>query len=496
MSSTGYQHASKRLSASSSIYSSDTMGPASSRRLGAPRSTAHTSGHDNESSKTQLFTSTQRCSPVRPVKAKTPTKVQTIPGRERLLPQSVLPDRLPPCINAYRSSTLDSSHFIIGGQRDKPLYIVSLHGRRCKEESSVALYSACGSGPDEPISTAGYMARPLNTPGDDSEAGVSTRYVPESTENGSGDNDDSDDDPSQRERPPICVPGSHKWNSSQETIMSSTDTDINTSSQPQSRRTSPPVSQDERASMRAANDYITLPRLPWAPESTTMAREQLYRDHNSGKSAWYRFSIETSPCGQREEFEWRKSSGEPVRLLGGSCLGGWKLVRIGTFDKAGRSLRHLQDGIEHFPAYDQFGSTKSGSAPVAQPASKSGSSAHVAEKHISSDTATSLDNNSACECDKDDDTDDNAGGPSATSFTCTDGNEVVAAWARSSKRRHLMSCCTNTKRFRFGFYGTGATGILGERFALMALMSALRIWDVERKSKTRAACRRLTRRCE
>lgn len=467
------------------------MAPASSRRLAASRSTTHPSGHADENSKTQ-FPSTQRRAPVRSVKTKTPTKVQTIPGRERLLPQSVLPDRLPPCINAYRSSTLDSSHFIIGGQRDKPLYIVSLHGRRCKEESSIALYSACSSGTAEPISTAGYMARPLNTPRHDSEGGVSTQYIPESTEDGYRDDDDV---LNQGNRLPVCALGSHKWNSSRETIIGSTDTDINTSSHPRSRRSSQPASQDEKASMRAANDYITLPRLPWTPESTTMAREQLYRDHNSGKSAWYRFSIETSPCGRREEFEWRKSSGEPVRRLGGSCFGGWKLVRIGAFDKNGRSLRHLQDGIEHFLAYDQVGRTRPGSALAAQAASKSGSSAHLADKHIFLDTAISLSSNGTCECDRDDD-DENASKPSARSFTCTDGDEVVAAWARSSKRQHLMSCCTNTKRFRFGFYGTGVTGILGERFALMALMSALRIWDVERKSKTRVACRRLTRSCE
>lgn len=55
-----------------------------------------------------------------------------------------------------------------------------------------------------------------------------------------------------------------------------------------------------------------------------------------------------------------------------------------------------------------------------------------------------------------------------------DGNEVVAVAAN-----YTMSM---SKSFCFAFVGSGATGVLGERWAVMAVITALGIWDKERKS--------------
>ena len=57
--------------------------------------------------------------------------------------------------------------------------------------------------------------------------------------------------------------------------------------------------------------------------------------------------------------------------------------------------------------------------------------------------------------------------------------EVVAAWANSS-----MSI---TKQLQFHFLGSGANGILGERWAVMTVITALRMWDMERRKRRSAA---------
>ncbi|KAI0126099.1 hypothetical protein BJ170DRAFT_633806 [Xylariales sp. AK1849] len=54
----------------------------------------------------------------------------------------------------------------------------------------------------------------------------------------------------------------------------------------------------------------------------------------------------------------------------------------------------------------------------------------------------------------------------------SDGKEVVAVWAR-------YSGWSLTKAFKFQFLGSGATGEMGERWAVMAVITALRIWYLE-----------------
>ncbi|KAI1418188.1 hypothetical protein F5Y13DRAFT_150789 [Hypoxylon sp. FL1857] len=61
----------------------------------------------------------------------------------------------------------------------------------------------------------------------------------------------------------------------------------------------------------------------------------------------------------------------------------------------------------------------------------------------------------------------------------SDGKEVVAVWAWAS--------ASLTKNLKFKFIGTGASGVLGERWAIMAVASALRIWDRERRQRNQAA---------
>lgn len=57
----------------------------------------------------------------------------------------------------------------------------------------------------------------------------------------------------------------------------------------------------------------------------------------------------------------------------------------------------------------------------------------------------------------------------------SDGKEVVAVWAATTGRLH--------KGFRFQFLGTGANGSLGQRWATMAVISALRCWNRERRAQ-------------
>ncbi|KAI2466832.1 hypothetical protein F4781DRAFT_444825 [Annulohypoxylon bovei var. microspora] len=120
----------------------------------------------------------------------------------------------------------------------------------------------------------------------------------------------------------------------------------------------------------------------------------------------YTFSIRTGvgAAARREPFEWRHSSGDAVRALGGRGSG-WKLCRLATEAPAGVA----------------------GGAFV-------------------------------------------LGGERAG-----DGKEVVAVWAWSSG--------SLTKTLKFQFLGSGANGVLGERWALMAVMTALKIWDIERRAR-------------
>ncbi|KAI1506600.1 hypothetical protein F5X99DRAFT_423231 [Biscogniauxia marginata] len=72
-----------------------------------------------------------------------------------------------------------------------------------------------------------------------------------------------------------------------------------------------------------------------------------------------------------------------------------------------------------------------------------------------------------------------AGAGAGSAKSSTDGREVVAVWAWPS-----MSL---SKALKFRFLGAGATGALGERWAVAAVITALRIWDRERRARNSGA---------
>ena len=63
--------------------------------------------------------------------------------------------------------------------------------------------------------------------------------------------------------------------------------------------------------------------------------------------------------------------------------------------------------------------------------------------------------------------------------TTSDGKEIVAVFSDNYEAR-------NTRLVRFRFLGTGAAGHLGPRFAVMAVMTALRIWNERRPYQKKA----------
>lgn len=60
-------------------------------------------------------------------------------------------------------------------------------------------------------------------------------------------------------------------------------------------------------------------------------------------------------------------------------------------------------------------------------------------------------------------------------YTTSDGKEVVAVWSNA-----LFS---HSKMIRFKFTESGSSGVLGERWAVMAVATMLMIWEIERRTK-------------
>ncbi|KAI5925849.1 hypothetical protein F4810DRAFT_658515 [Camillea tinctor] len=58
----------------------------------------------------------------------------------------------------------------------------------------------------------------------------------------------------------------------------------------------------------------------------------------------------------------------------------------------------------------------------------------------------------------------------------SDGKEVVAVWTHNAS-------WSMKKAFKFQFIGSGATGVLGDRWAAAVLVSAIRMWWVETQSR-------------
>ncbi|KAI0401371.1 hypothetical protein F4802DRAFT_618957 [Xylaria palmicola] len=131
--------------------------------------------------------------------------------------------------------------------------------------------------------------------------------------------------------------------------------------------------------------------------------------------------------GRRESFEWRHSSGVEVEALGGRHSG-WKLVRL----------------------VNTTGATTT--------TTTSGKNNKTKARAKNSDRASA--------------TDDHNNAPSSG------GREVVAVWAAGPG---LFA----PEVLRFRFLGAGANGSLGERWAVMAVASALAVWHRDRRARLR-----------
>jgi hypothetical protein len=148
---------------------------------------------------------------------------------------------------------------------------------------------------------------------------------------------------------------------------------------------------------------VELPPVPGS--GAPLAREAVVPvGSHGGLGTGYSFTIEVGPGGNgpRESFEWRRSSGDAVAVLGGHHYG-WKLVRLSNGPPGG------------------------GNVPFAP------------------------------------------GG-----FRDSQGNEVVAAWTMGSGR-------SLTKVAHFRFMGTGLTGLLGERWAIMVVITGLALFQRDRR---------------
>lgn len=150
----------------------------------------------------------------------------------------------------------------------------------------------------------------------------------------------------------------------------------------------------------------------------TSVAETLRREPR--KSKWW-FALPIGPNGELETFEWRRSRGSEVKQLNASWRG-WKLVR------KGRTSSH-----DHQAAVDQFSKQDDDSLP-----------------------RYSIDDEKS---------------DSGSAMEDTAGEEIVAVWAKSGTWTSLHDIG------EFAFHGSGASGELGQRFAIMAVMTALSIWQ-------------------
>lgn len=141
----------------------------------------------------------------------------------------------------------------------------------------------------------------------------------------------------------------------------------------------------------------------------------------SRKNKWT-FAIPVGVDGEVETFEWRRSRGSEIKQLGASWRG-WKLVRMGA------SGREQHDATEYHEKDDES---------LPRYSSED-------EKHGRTDSVHAIEESGE--------------------------GEIVAVWAKSG-------CWTSLHDVgEFAFHGSGASGELGQRFAVMAVMTALCIWQ-------------------
>ena len=148
----------------------------------------------------------------------------------------------------------------------------------------------------------------------------------------------------------------------------------------------------------------------------TSVAETLRREPR--KSKWW-FALPIGPNGELETFEWRRSRGSEVKQLNASWRG-WKLVRKGR----------------------------------------------TTHEHQNIDQCSKQDDDSLPRYSIDDEKSD-----SGSAVEESAGEEIVAVWAKTGTWTSLHDIG------EFAFHGSGASGELGQRFAIMAVMTALSIWQ-------------------
>lgn len=141
----------------------------------------------------------------------------------------------------------------------------------------------------------------------------------------------------------------------------------------------------------------------------------------SRKNKWT-FALPVGIDGEVEVFEWRRSRGSEIKQLGASWRG-WKLVRMGSSSRGQHEAAQFHEkDDESLPRYSSED-----------------------EKHGRADSAHGIEESGE--------------------------DEIVAVWAKTG-------CWTSLHDVgEFAFLGSGASGELGQRFAVMAVMTALCIWQ-------------------
>lgn len=139
------------------------------------------------------------------------------------------------------------------------------------------------------------------------------------------------------------------------------------------------------------------------------------------KNKWW-FALPVGIDGEVETFEWRRSRGSEIKQLGASWRG-WKLVRMGSSSRGQHDAAQYQDADDDsLPRYSSED-----------------------EKHERADSAVASEESGE--------------------------DEIVAVWAKTGTWTSLHDVG------EFAFLGSGASGELGQRFAVMAIMTALCIWQ-------------------
>ncbi|KAI0112147.1 hypothetical protein GGR51DRAFT_568970 [Nemania sp. FL0031] len=146
--------------------------------------------------------------------------------------------------------------------------------------------------------------------------------------------------------------------------------------------------------------------------------------------------------GRRESFEWRHSSGAEIVEALGYWERGWKLVRVPP-TTAARLMTVNHNHHHHHPNHNSNNIVLHSRGHAALIAAANASRRGLTARGASSD-----------------------------------GREVVAVWGDSGLR-------FSSKKMRFRFLGSGADGSLGQRWAVMAVATALAIWYWDQRSDRR-----------